>query len=47
MLFSGLFSLWCLDRMSVKSDAKVIRQMYRMLEGLHWILGIIGWLLSS
>lgn len=46
MLFSGLFSPWCLDRMSVKSDAKVIRQMYRMLEGLHWILSIIGWLLS-
>lgn len=39
MHFSGLFTPWCLDRMPVKPDTKLIREMYRMSEGLSWILG--------
>lgn len=39
MLSRGLFPPWCLDRVPVKPDTKLIRQMYRMSEGLHGILG--------
>lgn len=34
----AFYQPWFLDELSVKADSKVIRQMYRMSEGLHWIL---------